>query len=338
MNTQTIQGEEIEEQDANPATYPAIRALLTTHCNYKCVFCHHEGVAHGQMQAGASQRWVELLQAAVREGCTDITLSGGEPLLVRQTLLDIIKGLAASTPTACPHLTIISNGTLVAAPLVRTLQAYPGPKKIHISFHARTPALYAALTGSAASQKQVVRNIRALVTAGIPVKLNVVVVRGANDTAAEFTALLQTAVEMGVKAVKFIPLLGRASDHWFTQHYVAPDDILRILLAGGARPVRQAGRTTVLADGRYPAVDIEATRCVCHLGCQSCPGFRSVIIGPDFRSHPCMLAEHFSTSLATPVELWPAFHHGRSVMAAQAVRYGAGSPLSGHPAQERAVA
>ena len=58
-----------------------MRYALTEKCNFKCLFCHNEGLGHEGRADVSNEHIAEILEEAIQLGHTDITFTGGEPLL-----------------------------------------------------------------------------------------------------------------------------------------------------------------------------------------------------------------------------------------------------------------
>jgi molybdenum cofactor biosynthesis enzyme MoaA len=70
-----------------------MRYALTEKCNFRCLFCHNEGLGHAERNVISDEQVFNLLQEAVRLGHTDITLTGGEPLLKKKRLQFLLHRL-----------------------------------------------------------------------------------------------------------------------------------------------------------------------------------------------------------------------------------------------------
>lgn len=74
-------------------------------CNLRCVWCDTPYASWNPV--GESREIVDLLEEAVQSGCTDIVLTGGEPMI-----FDAIEPLAAGLNRLGKHITIETAGTV----------------------------------------------------------------------------------------------------------------------------------------------------------------------------------------------------------------------------------
>jgi cyclic pyranopterin phosphate synthase len=120
---------------------------------------------------------VRIVRIAVGLGMSKVKLTGGEPLM-RKDITEIVKGIA--TVSGLEDLSMTTNGTMLAG-LAEELYAN-GLKRVNINFPTLNAEVYSKLTGGAL--KDVLEGVEAAVEAGFyPVKLNMLVLKGVNDTA-----------------------------------------------------------------------------------------------------------------------------------------------------------
>lgn len=174
-----------------------LRMAITAKCNLKCSYCHGEGEERPNKNAIKEMTIDEIIhisKIAVGLGVSRIKLTGGEPL-ARSDVVDIVKGISA-----IPRLTDLSmttNGTLLA-PLAKKLHA-SGLKRVNISLPTLDGEVYRELTGGRV--EDVLRGVKAAVEGGFsPVKLNMLILKGANDCAVpemiEFAAQTGTVLQL----------------------------------------------------------------------------------------------------------------------------------------------
>lgn len=150
-----------------PRQNQALRFSLTEKCNFKCIFCHNEGLDPEQLRPAEDSRADQVLRDAVASGYTDITFTGGEPLLELPRLERFLR-LLGDLPRP-PRVTLVTNGLLLRARALAALKRYPGAKKIHVSLHAAEPAVHAEVTQTASSTfRRVCQNVEGAVADGRP--------------------------------------------------------------------------------------------------------------------------------------------------------------------------
>jgi GTP 3',8-cyclase len=158
-----------------------MRISVTDKCNLRCVYCMPpEGVPvrrHGDFLT--LEQMAEAARAAAGLGVTKIRLTGGEPL-VKRGIVRLVEMIAPIQ--GLEHLAMTTNGTLLA-PLAREL-AEAGLDSVNVSLDTLDPARYRALTRGG-SIEDALAGIEAARAAGIPVKLNMVVMEGGDPAEIE---------------------------------------------------------------------------------------------------------------------------------------------------------
>jgi cyclic pyranopterin phosphate synthase len=155
-----------------------LRIAVTKRCDLNCSYCHGEGdespAGFSQMEMNCDEI-VRTVRVAVSLGISRVKLTGGEPL-IRKDILEIVRGIA-STP-GLADLSMTTNGTLLAS-LAEELHS-GGLKRVNISLPTLDADVYHKLTGGRV--QQALAGVRAAVRAELcPVKLNMLILKGAND-------------------------------------------------------------------------------------------------------------------------------------------------------------
>ncbi|MGB1563829.1 MAG: GTP 3',8-cyclase MoaA [Sinimarinibacterium flocculans] len=207
--------------DARGRRKRKLRLSLTDRCNLRCVYCmpeHPQWLPRDTLLDGAElQRLARLFVA--RLGISEIRLTGGEPLL-RAEITQITAALDALRAEGLERLALTSNGVRLdrlAAPLRAA-----GLDDVNVSLDAVTPQGFARLTGG--DLAPVLRGIDAARAAGLPVKINSVILRGHNED--EVLPLVRWALaeHLPLRFIEFMPLDGRG--YWNAERVVREDEIL----------------------------------------------------------------------------------------------------------------
>ncbi len=187
-----------------------LRVLVTPECNLDCFFCHMEGSGlQGPARPGSYQGgvmtpgdYLVLAEAAARIGIKYFRVSGGEPLVRR----DICEVIAALTHTGIP-VGVTTNGVLLDryAPCLASL----GVDKVNVSIHSLDPESYKSITRRPLLFRAL-RGVKAAINAGLRVKVNIVLLRGKNES--EVKRLIELAAKLGfeVQLIELHPV-GRGS-------------------------------------------------------------------------------------------------------------------------------
>jgi GTP 3',8-cyclase len=241
-----------------------LRVSLTDRCNLRCTYCMPaEGLAWlPKDEVLTDAEIVRLVRVAVEQlGVTEVRFTGGEPL-VRPGLVDIVAACAALRPR--PRLSLTTNGIGLAR-LAASLKA-AGLDRVNVSLDTLDPERFKALTRRD-RHADVLAGLAGAVAAGLtPVKINSVLMRGANDD--EAPALVEFALANGYE-LRFIEQMPLDAQHgWDRSTMVTADEILRALeatytlvpdpVARGAAPAE-----TWLIDGKRIGVIGSVTRPFC---------------------------------------------------------------------------
>ncbi|SMB99931.1 cyclic pyranopterin monophosphate synthase subunit MoaA [Thermanaeromonas toyohensis ToBE] len=202
-----------------------LRVSVTDRCNLRCRYCMpEEGVPlknHDDILR--LEEIVRLVQAALQVGIKRIRLTGGEPL-VRKNLVSLVRELA-SLP-GLEEISLTTNGQLLESLALPLKEA--GLKRVNISLDTLQPDRYSFITRGG-SIEAVWRGIRAALAAGlVPVKLNVVVVRGFNEDEILDFASLALREPLHVRFIELMPI-GTAAGEYFG--YVPLQEIWKRLAA-----------------------------------------------------------------------------------------------------------
>ena len=301
-----------------------MRYALTEVCNFNCLFCHNEGLGKDVRRELPISSVLNTLQEAVGLGYTDITFTGGEPLLKKKRLSFLIEALGKTAEP--PDVTIVTNASLLDNPFIDTLAAYPGGKKIHFSLHAVDEPAFKKVTRKRQSGlfDRVKDNIQMAAAAGLRVKVNHVVLRDYNhDKVADTVEMVRG---LGASAVKLIELLVLPEN---PQDYRMYYDVSALhgsigQIADG--PHRKSPRQQIYRHKDDSRFEIELQRCTCALGCGHCREIRDRTFSSDLFYHPCFVRSRSRFEIDSPGRLRNIFLSGDRIIDGFAARYRDSSP------------
>lgn len=259
-----------------------LRISLTDRCNFRCTYCMPEDpewLPRSEILSFEElQRVVGLCVSEL--GITHLRLTGGEPLL-RKGVAEFVRGLDALRAGGLRRISMTSNGALLARH-ARSLRS-AGLDDINISIDALDPERFRALTRAAI--EPVLEGIRAARDAGLPVKLNAVIVRGQNEQ--EVLPLARWACAEGVdlRYIEFMPLDGMGS--WSPERVVPEADIIAALSTHfeiERLPRSREPATYYRLDGKH-RIGVIST--VSNPFCGSCDRLRLTATGEIF---PCLFS------------------------------------------------
>ncbi len=203
-----------------------LRVSLTDRCNLRCTYCMPaEGLAWlPAPELLSDDEIVRLVRVAVDEGVTEVRFTGGEPL-IRPGLVGIVAAVA-SLPVR-PRISVTTNGIGLAR-LAQPLKD-AGLDRVNVSLDTLDPQRFAEMTRRD-RHADVVAGLAAAAASGLgPVKVNAVLMRGANDH--EAAALLRWCLDHGYQ-LRFIEQMPLDAQHgWDRTQMVTADEILAELKA-----------------------------------------------------------------------------------------------------------
>ncbi|MBE0599558.1 MAG: GTP 3',8-cyclase MoaA [Desulfuromonadales bacterium] len=178
-----------------------LRLSITDRCNLRCSYCMpSDGVAKLHHQDILSyEELFQIARAAVALGVEKIRVTGGEPL-VRKGVVDFLRRLA--TLPGLRELALTTNGILLEKMASELRQA--GVSRLNISLDSLQPETFARITRLGDVQ-QVVRGIEAAEAASLPIKINMVVMRGVNDAEITDFAALTLQRAHAVRFIEYMP-------------------------------------------------------------------------------------------------------------------------------------
>jgi GTP 3',8-cyclase len=157
-----------------------LRISVTDRCNFRCVYCMPKeiyGRDHRFLERRELLTFEEIARVAgvfVAGGVTKLRITGGEPLVRRD-----LERLVAMLADLDVDLTLTTNASLL--PQKAQLLADAGLRRITVSLDSLDDAQFRALNDVDFPVERVLEGIDAATAAGLPVKVNAVVKRGAND-------------------------------------------------------------------------------------------------------------------------------------------------------------
>jgi cyclic pyranopterin phosphate synthase len=159
-----------------------LRISVTDRCNFRCVYCMPKTVFGRdypflpRQDLLTYEEIVRLARLFAAQGVNKIRLTGGEPLL-RRDIERLIEQLARIPDL---ELTLTTNGSLLAA-RARALRD-AGLHRVTVSLDGLDDAVFKRMNDADYPVSRVLDGIEAAAHVGLaPVKINMVVKRGAND-------------------------------------------------------------------------------------------------------------------------------------------------------------
>jgi cyclic pyranopterin phosphate synthase len=158
-----------------------LRISVTDRCNFRCVYCMPKevfGRDHSFLERRELLTFEEIERLArtfAAHGVEKIRITGGEPL-VRRDVERLVAQLAAIDGL---DLTLTTNGSLLPQKAHALRDA--GLRRITVSLDSLDDETFRAMNDVDFPVARVLEGIDAAAGAGLPVKVNMVVKRGANE-------------------------------------------------------------------------------------------------------------------------------------------------------------
>ena len=226
-----------------------LRISVTDRCNFRCVYCMPKevyGRDHRFLERRELLTFEEIARIArvfTTSGVRKLRLTGGEPLVRRD-----LERLVAQLAELDVDLTLTTNGSLL--PQKARLLADAGLDRVTVSLDSLDDAQFRALNDVDFPVDRVLEGIDAAAAAGLPVKVNAVVKRGANDD--QIVPMAAFFRERG-HTLRFIEYMDVGhTNGWRTGDVVpAAEIVARLDDAFGVEPVEPSYRGEVARRWRY---------------------------------------------------------------------------------------
>ena len=203
-----------------------LRISLIDKCNFRCQYCMPEGSELDyllQQELLTNQEIITLIQEIfIPLGFTKFRLTGGEPLL-RPGLVELVEEIANLPQTE--DLAMTTNGFWLAK-MARSLYD-AGLRRINISLDSLNPETFDQIIGNRGRsrwQKTWDGIISAHQVGFDPLKLNVVIIPGVNDSEILDLAALTIERNWHVRFIEFMPI---GNSELFSERAWIPSEELR---------------------------------------------------------------------------------------------------------------
>ncbi len=203
-----------------------LRISLIDKCNFRCQYCMPEGSKLDyllQQELLTNQEIITLVQDLfIPLGFTKFRLTGGEPLL-RPGVVELVEEIANLPQTE--DLAMTTNGFLLAD-MARSLY-HAGLRRINISLDSLNPETFDLIIGNQGRSRwqKTWEGIIAANQVGFdPLKLNVVIIPGVNDSEILDLAALTIERNWHVRFIEFMPIGNR---ELFAERAWIPSEELR---------------------------------------------------------------------------------------------------------------
>ena len=180
-----------------------VRLSVTDRCNLRCRYCMAEDMVFlPRRDLLTLEELAELSRHLVRRGVRRIRITGGEPL-VRRGILGLFSDLGAMIGHGLDEVTVTTNGTELPK-MAQDLHAC-GVRRVNVSLDTLDADTFAHVTRRG-NLADVIAGVDAARAAGLKVKLNMVAMKGVNDTAFADMADWCAARGLDLSIIETMPL------------------------------------------------------------------------------------------------------------------------------------
>lgn len=303
------------------------RISLTENCNYACFFCHEEGLDMGKTRDNPKSREeiYNLIKYGIDNHYTDITFTGGEPLLKWKDIIYYLDKL--EDEKLSPDITIVTNGVCINDELLERVKRYKGKIKFNFSMHSLTKDKYLKIVRPKNKKDDnfdiVIRNIKKIKELGIELKLNFVLLKGLNTSKEDIQAILDFAYENNIDYIKFLELLITdklvnlyGNYYKLSSLYEEWKDEFKFFAKQPRREVYKY----------RDKVKIELQQCTCSAGCSNCLLNRDINITAESKYYPCFILSD-KNFLVDSNNLLEEIEKGNNMITEFGKKYGNDNPL-----------
>ena len=202
-----------------------LRVSLTDRCNFRCAYCMPECPVWGAKEDILSLEELRQLVGifVARLGIEQLRLTGGEPLL-RGGVARFVAMLSELKCAGLRRVSLSTNGALLSRYAHELADV--GLDDVNVSLDSLSPERFRQITGGG-SLPDVLRGIGCAREAGLPVKINAVIMRGTNDADVLPLALWAYREQLPLRFIEFMPLDSRGL--WSPDKVFTERDLLALL-------------------------------------------------------------------------------------------------------------
>ena len=268
-----------------------LRISVTDRCNFRCVYCMPREV-FGDDYAFLPRRellsFEEIVRVAslfVARGVRKIRITGGEPLLRKD--VDRLIGMLATLDGV--EITLTTNGVLLPK-LARRLKD-AGLHRVTVSLDALDDALFRRMNDADYPVARVLEGIEAAKAVGLgPIKVNMVVKRGTNDSDIEPMAAHFRHSGHILRFIEFMDV--GASNGWKMDEVLPSREVIaRIDRQFALEPIDPNYEGEVAERWRYKdgAGEVGVISSVTQAFCATCTRIR---LSTEGKLYTCLFAQH----------------------------------------------
>lgn len=194
-----------------------LRVSVTDCCNMSCIYCCTGN--NKRRNELSRESIVYAVTGGVAAGIRKVRLTGGEPLL-RDDIIQLTADIAAIP--GLDDLSLTTNGTKLSQ--LAAQLAFAGLHRVNISLDSLETNNFRRITRGG-NLKQTLLGIDTAFSAGLlPVKINMVVMRGINDHEIDIFARLTMERDIHIRFIEYMPMRGQ--ENLWQKHYLSSNEIM----------------------------------------------------------------------------------------------------------------
>lgn len=277
-----------------------------------------------------------LIKESIKNNYTDVTFTGGEPLLKLDDIIWYLNKL--SEDKLKPYITIVTNGSLIEDKLLDAIENYVGDNreifKFNFSMHSLDKENYLKIVRPIIKDipvnkdnllDRVKENVKKIKSRNLIVKLNFVLLKDINTSKKDIEEILDFAYENKIDYVKFLELLvteDLIKKHMY-EYYLTLNSILNDWKDELVFYKRTTRRDEYLYKGK---TKVEFQQCICMEGCAKCLINTSVFLTSESKYFPCFLKPEKVLNVNS-TELIDKIEEGTEYIKELGIEYGNTSPI-----------
>ncbi len=272
-----------------------LRLSVTDKCNLNCFYCRSDPskCAVEPSEARLSvEHYRQISEVAGALGISRIRLTGGEPLL-RTDIVKIVEAVAGAK--GIRDLSLTTNGMLLDR-MAEDLAA-AGLKRVNISLDSLDEENFRQITKGGCLESALTGIESALKAGLVPVKLNVVLLKGINDHEIEKFLRLTLDQDLHVRFIEYMPTTGQEGK--WADYFL---DLARVMEIGASiAPLKQLKGEHGGGPARYYSLEgaVGKIGLISPLSRHFCAQCNRLRVTADGKLKPCLFSED-------EVDLYPA--------------------------------
>ena len=277
-----------------------------------------------------------LIKESIKNNYTDVTFTGGEPLLKLDDIIWYLNKL--SEDKLKPYITIVTNGSLIEDKLLDAIENYVGDNreifKFNFSMHSLDKENYLKIVRPIIKDipvnkdnllDRVKENIKKIKSRNLIVKLNFVLLKDINTSKKDIGEILNFAYKNKIDYVKFLELL--VTEDLIKKHMYEYYLTLNSILNDWKDELVFYKRTTRRDEYSYKGeTKVEFQQCICMEGCAKCLINTSVFLTSESKYFPCFLKPEKVLNVNS-TELIDKIEEGTEYIKELGIEYGNTSPI-----------